>query len=803
MKEENPNYLHSQLITYIGNKRSLLPFIEEGVKIVKSELKKDNLSTFDGFAGSGIVSRFLKQHSSSVTVNDLEKYACLISQCYLSNVDEELTKKLTDLHKAVCEEVEKRLNDFLSKNEGIPGFVYELYAPKSEKNIKREERCFYTPRNAAFIDICRQVINEKVPLDLQHFFIAPLLSEVSIHANTAGIFKGFYKNSKTKTGQFGGNGSDALSRILGKIELPYPVFSNFECPFKVFNEDANRMNITKEGRMYLFDNDHVSTLLNDSTNKFIIRGEIKDNSAGNSKDFVEMMLNDYYPVSFKTPVEASSSAFGIQDDSLNYLLRKKDKTVYVKPVRISAKNIMLVETPSLRGALDDDSKYYMSKYEALDAVKKYDTFFSNPQNRLPAVSYSNRVLDSDYATMIYNNCEKYEAVYQENDKALVSITYDYSFNPSFVGYVWGNSQVTRNETATSTDGYTYNYLFWNRYAFSEYYSEPGSLYNYKDAIYETIERLDSGDYKSFYEINNKLTGICTDLINRVRQVKTVESGDQYSLTDENFENNIMDLVTKLKNPSRRIITGIKKLNELLSPALMSGRLYIFMGLPGGWKSGMLLKILRDCKRYNSDIQVKKPGKRPCALMITMENDVFETVERLFNMVVANDDIRNYTPKQVVNLIKENGELTVTDKNNMDIVIKYYANRSIDTSDLYTIIDDLSRKNLGCTLIATFGTEGTRSTILTACRGYRNEEYPDGIDVDTAQFLSSLIPQERGFLWPLADVINGNPDKDRKPITMFINEVQKYEGLLDINMSNRYKIKVLDEKYKNHTKIFIN
>ena len=115
MKEENPNYLHSQLITYIGNKRSLLPFIEEGVKIVKSELKKDKLSTFDGFAGSGIVSRFLKQHSSSVTVNDLEKYACLISQCYLSNVDEELEKKLTDLHKAVCDEVEKRLNDFCLK----------------------------------------------------------------------------------------------------------------------------------------------------------------------------------------------------------------------------------------------------------------------------------------------------------------------------------------------------------------------------------------------------------------------------------------------------------------------------------------------------------------------------------------------------------------------------------------------------------------------------------------------------------------------------------------------------------------
>lgn len=95
------------------------------------------------------------------------------------------------------------------------------------------------------------------------------------------------------------------------------------------------------------------------------------------------------------------------------------------------------------------------------------------------------------------------------------------------------------------------------------------------------------------------------------------------------------------------------------------------------------------------------------------------------------------------------------------------------------IDDLSRKNLGCTLIATFGTEGTRSTILTACRGYRSEEYPDGIDVDTAQYMSSLIPSERGFLWPLSDVINGNADKDRRPIKAFINEVSQYPGLLDI------------------------
>ena len=98
------------------------------------------------------------------------------------------------------------------------------------------------------------------------------------------------------------------------------------------------------------------------------------------------------------------------------------------------------------------------------------------------------------------------------------------------------------------------------------------------------------------------------------------------------------------------------------------------------------------------------------------------------------------------------------------------------------IDDLSRKNLGCTLIATFGTEGTRSTILTACRGYRSEEYPDGIDVDTAQYLSSLVPSERGFLWTLNEVMNGDKEKGRKPIKPFINEVSQYPGLVDIMLS---------------------
>jgi adenine-specific DNA-methyltransferase len=67
------------------------------------------------------------------------------------------------------------------------------------------------------------------------------LSEASIHANTSGVFKGFYKNRETGIGKFGGIKGDALWRITGDIQLPFPVFSNFNCETLVRRGDSNKI----------------------------------------------------------------------------------------------------------------------------------------------------------------------------------------------------------------------------------------------------------------------------------------------------------------------------------------------------------------------------------------------------------------------------------------------------------------------------------------------------------------------------------------------------------------------------------
>ncbi|MCQ2576469.1 MAG: DNA adenine methylase [Treponema sp.] len=257
--QENQDYLQTQLITYIGNKRALLPFIGQAVDIIKEKLAKEKLDCLDIFAGSGIVARYLKQYSNSITVNDLEEYACIISRCYLSDLSDKQKAELETLYTVLISKIDERMKELkISRENGTyknPGFISKYYAPENLDDIKPGERCFYTPYNADYLDVSRQLIDELIPEEYKDFFIAPLLSEASIHANTAGIFKGFYKNSKTKTGQFGGNGRNALTRIMGNIELQLPVLSNFSAKHKVFNANANEL---------IFNTDLYSHLTEDS-----------------------------------------------------------------------------------------------------------------------------------------------------------------------------------------------------------------------------------------------------------------------------------------------------------------------------------------------------------------------------------------------------------------------------------------------------------------------------------------------------------------------------------------------------------
>jgi adenine-specific DNA-methyltransferase len=207
-----------------------LGFIAAGIRIVQKRLQKTKLRIFDVFTGSGIAARYCKQFSSLLIANGLEPYASLTGACYLSNKDELPMPLLKDIYCRLCEEAAGA-----SLKEGV---IARFYSPKDDDTIQKGERVFYTRRNAMYIDTMRRRI-EAVPAQYQKYFLAPLLAESSVRANTSGVFKGFHKNRESGKGQFGGGNWDALSRITGPIVLPFPVFSNFNGEYKIYNGDSN------------------------------------------------------------------------------------------------------------------------------------------------------------------------------------------------------------------------------------------------------------------------------------------------------------------------------------------------------------------------------------------------------------------------------------------------------------------------------------------------------------------------------------------------------------------------------------
>ena len=229
--DESSDYLTTQILTYLGNKRALLPFLGAGVAAVKESLGRERISFFDAFAGSGIVSRYMKRHASRIVANDLERYSEVVSRCYLTN--------RSDVDEAEFDAVFRAWTAY-ARAHLEPGTICNSYAPKDDAHIQKGERVFYTRENAILLDSARRAVDATVPERYFDLILAPLLVEASVHTNTSGVFKGFYKDRRG-VGAFGGEGRNALSRICGKVELRKPVLSNFDCESVVLRGDANEV----------------------------------------------------------------------------------------------------------------------------------------------------------------------------------------------------------------------------------------------------------------------------------------------------------------------------------------------------------------------------------------------------------------------------------------------------------------------------------------------------------------------------------------------------------------------------------
>ena len=185
--------------------------------------------------------------------------------------------------------------------------------------------------------------------------------------------------------------------------------------------------------------------------------------------------------------------------------------------------------------------------------------------------------------------------------------------------------------------------------------------------------------------------------NTFRRTKNESTEDEiFSLQEDIFEERMRESYNELANPTRKLSLGNQALNELFGGGLEETRVYTILGLPGEGKSMTLLNMAYMIKKYNKNIKTKDPTKRPCVVILTMENRITETISRLFNMSIKNNRrMTEFTVEDVMKQMREEGKLVITQDDPIDIVIKFKPAKSVDTSYLYTLTEDLEDMGLEC------------------------------------------------------------------------------------------------------------
>lgn len=279
---------------------------------------------------------------------------------------------------------------------------------------------------------------------------------------------------------------------------------------------------------------------------------------------------------------------------------------------------------------------------------------------------------------------------------------DYNLNDPYmiVSHIYGGITDTSVVDLDKFEGLTNSEITWLNTAVSESLKYSTIEKNIDDLM-DVCNRIKSAGFaNSKVDLVHEFEDKISHIQNEFRRSKNESETDtMFSLRDGYFENIMYDTYNSLSSPRRKLITGMQGMNELIGGGFENGRCYVYFGLPGEGKSTVMLNILYQIKKYNKDYKTKDPTKKPCIVLLTMENTVTESIERLFGMATGLSDMTNLAPDGAIKMLREKGELYINDESPIDIIIHFKPSNSVDTSYLYSLTEDL--EDQGMEVIAMF------------------------------------------------------------------------------------------------------
>lgn len=212
------------------------------------------------------------------------------------------------------------------------------------------------------------------------------------------------------------------------------------------------------------------------------------------------------------------------------------------------------------------------------------------------------------------------------------------------------------------------------------YIKYARLLRVKNAFIQSFDMLEDDDSTNIKQTVDTMYKLANE-VSQAYNVATVSSvSHTFDSDDEEGMEYVVAETQASRAPDKIIITGIKLLNKLLSPGYLPGYLYVYAALPSNYKSGILLESHVDTCRFNQHIKNTTDGKIPISMYISMENNMAQTIRRLWAILYPGADMSVFSAKEVTEMIN-----TALTSNGMRSVILYYGYREKSTTDLSNII----------------------------------------------------------------------------------------------------------------------
>jgi replicative DNA helicase len=217
------------------------------------------------------------------------------------------------------------------------------------------------------------------------------------------------------------------------------------------------------------------------------------------------------------------------------------------------------------------------------------------------------------------------------------------------------------------------------------------------------------DFDTFIEVfHSSIDGLNRDL--RSARESIIDSKSDVSLASDSFVNLLGKIIKSDRNPSAKIKSGIRAINEAFNGGYEKGRVYLALGLAKGWKSGYLLNSALWAIKYNK-FTTRNPKLKPVVVYLTMENSIDETVKRIWSHCFGNDsEMSQYEPAVAARMLEEQKIFTPNKPDLPELVIWHRSTKSINTADMNSMLDDLEKDGKECVFLVQDYIKRIRSTV---------------------------------------------------------------------------------------------